>query len=401
MAGNRSLHIGVNYLDPLKYPFEEFNEKKHALFYANGEGLEITDKLIRGWKGPLGTPEGKLGCEKDAEAMANIARAKGFEPTILSTEEATAKRVLKEYEDALDALESGNIFFVTFAGHGGHAKDINDDEPDGYDETWFLYDRMLLDDEQRVLYSKFGKKGIRIVVLMDCCHSASSFRGTNFDSTEVPPGVEVRGAPGEVDAWIYKYEPNKKLYNEIQATLPIVDEYHGVISISACRDDQIAMGGPKDGGWFSNAVAAAFKDGESNGNHVQFFERVNQELQKAHPGARQEPTMAHPLSKHARKVLLEEGRKLTDEEWAKEVKILNQIREKHNEDVEKENRKRKKFNEGLEAHNKKRAEDKKEPEEPKKLKELKPYPIEADELAQLRDLADFLAEEFLPEADSA
>ena len=108
--------------------------------------------------------------------------------------------------------------------------------------------------------------------------------------------------------------------------------------------------------------------------------------------------MAHPLSKHARKVLLEEGRRLTDDEWAKEVKILNRVREKYNEEVEEENRKRRKYNKALESGERDQAEDNEEAAEPKKLKELKPYPIDADELAELRKLADFLAEEFLPDA---
>ena len=52
-----------------------------------------------------------------------------------------------------------------------------DENEDGYDETWVLYDRQLVDDELYTLWSKFAP-GVRIVVLSDSCHSGTAIRET-------------------------------------------------------------------------------------------------------------------------------------------------------------------------------------------------------------------------------
>ena len=50
-------------------------------------------------------------------------------------------------------LQIGRHLFLTYSGHGGQAPDLNNEEPDGMDETWCLYDGQLIDDE---LYSSWG-----------------------------------------------------------------------------------------------------------------------------------------------------------------------------------------------------------------------------------------------------
>lgn len=363
MPNGRSLHIGVNYLDPKRYPVKDFDPDVYAIF--DGDGAEITRKrYVSGWKGPLGTrPEGKLGCEKDAKDMEEIAARLNLEPRIiLPTEEATADRVRREFETAAKELEAGQFFFVTYSGHGAHAKDMNEDEPDGFDETWCLYDRMFLDDEQRVLYSKFAEKEIRIVVLMDCCHSATGFRGSKpADEIILDPNVDIRGASKDVDDWIYRYEANRQLYDEIQKSLDPVDEYLGVISMSACRDDQTAKGNRETGGYFSNAVTAAFADGQFKGNYVEFFEQVKSALKEARPNASQEPKLLGGVFSDGLTKALKQGRPFTDAEWAEEVEILNIKRSR---------------------------------EKPKKKPPLRP-----DEEAAFRRLAGLLAEEFLRSPD--
>jgi len=69
----------------------------------------------------------------------------------------------------------GDFIFITYAGHGSQIPDVNGDEPDGRDETWCLYDRMIVDDEIYAALSQF-RAGVRIFFVSDSCHSGSVVR---------------------------------------------------------------------------------------------------------------------------------------------------------------------------------------------------------------------------------
>lgn len=50
--------------------------------------------------------------------MKEIATQQGFQTTALLSSEALKERVVKEISDAAGKLESGDIMWVSFAGHG-------------------------------------------------------------------------------------------------------------------------------------------------------------------------------------------------------------------------------------------------------------------------------------------
>jgi hypothetical protein len=112
--------------------------------------------------------------------MRDIAVLQGFEPaTLLQGEAASFKRVDEEIKKAAVILnETGGIFLFTFAGHGCPIPDTElnlVEEPDLTDETIVLFDHILLDDYlRRVLWPLFNE-GVRIVGVLDSCHSATSF----------------------------------------------------------------------------------------------------------------------------------------------------------------------------------------------------------------------------------
>ncbi|MGK3954360.1 caspase family protein [Microbacterium sp. I2] len=139
----RSLHVGVNQVDPAHYD---------------------------GWDGAL------TGCENDAATMRAIATSDGFSPTTLLTRNATAGNVLAEISAAAQQLVSGDIFLLTYAGHGAQVPNVSDDnELDQQDETWVLFERMLIDDELEQAFSRFAA-GVDIVLLSDSCHSGTVYR---------------------------------------------------------------------------------------------------------------------------------------------------------------------------------------------------------------------------------
>jgi hypothetical protein len=142
MAIGISLHIGLNYIDPAYY----------------GD-------------------EGRLsGCENDANDCLSIAKSKGFSATRFLNKEATRTRVLQFIKKASTLLTTGDIFLISYSGHGSYRPDQNGDEIDQQDETWCLYDGMLIDDELKAVWTRF-KAGVRILILSDSCHSGTVEKG--------------------------------------------------------------------------------------------------------------------------------------------------------------------------------------------------------------------------------
>ncbi len=127
-----SLHIGLNAVDPKQYS---------------------------GWDGQL------TACEFDANDMQALAKTQGFtKVTKRLTKKATRNRVLADIKSAARKLKQNDIFFLTYSGHGGQVPNTgNDLEPDGFDETWCLYDGELIDDELYAALKQFVK-GVRIFV---------------------------------------------------------------------------------------------------------------------------------------------------------------------------------------------------------------------------------------------
>ena len=137
-----ALHIGLNSVDP------------------NGYG---------GWNGKL------KGCVNDAITYEQISTNNGFKRLRLHDAAATSEEVYRHMLWAAKDLKDGDIFLITFAGHGGQIPDTSGDENDNKDETWCLYDRQLIDDELFQLFWQF-QSGVRILMISDSCHSGTAAR---------------------------------------------------------------------------------------------------------------------------------------------------------------------------------------------------------------------------------
>jgi hypothetical protein len=252
MAKGISIHIGLNSVDPAHY---------------------------NGWDGRLNA------CEQDAKDMQALAEAKGFEPQLLLTKEATAEPVSKEIRRAAAELEKGDLLFLTYSGHGGQVPDTNgDEEGDAQDETWVLYDRQLVDDELYALWAAF-EPGVRIFVLSDSCHSGSVTRDL-FDAL-VPQIVEkgmidesprTKDLPRDVQDATYR--ANEDLYREIQSSHQSgedVDLGATILLISGCQDNQLSLDGDRNG-LFTQTLLGVWDDGGWEGSHRKFWKAIGAKM---------------------------------------------------------------------------------------------------------------------------
>jgi hypothetical protein len=257
-----SLHIGLNAVD--------------ANHYA-------------GWSGEL------FACENDARDLAAVATSKGIVPTVLMTRDATRSRVLAGIRAAAKKLTAGDLFLLTYSGHGGQVPDTDDDEADRRDETMCFFDGQFIDDELYLELSKFAK-GVRILILSDSCHSGTVARGaiaeaaaTAASSDDARPRMMPRAVAEKT------YAEHKAFYDRLQAAAAragrgklvepdaalaqvsisdrvstVVKSFNpAVILISGCQDNQTSMDGNRNGA-FTERLLAVWDRGTFTGNYTRF-----------------------------------------------------------------------------------------------------------------------------------
>ena len=239
-------------------------------------GLNGVDpKHYGGWSGPL------LACEADANDMADLARSRAFAVTPLLTKAATRASMFSEITKAASTLVSGDIFLLTYSGHGGQLPDLNGDEPDGQDETWCLYDGQVVDDEIYALLAKFAK-GVRVLMFSDSCHSGTVAKLAFYKS--IPMTSALTGATSEIR---YRFMPNeiaqrtyrdnRRLYDPIlkDAKLKSAPESvkASVLLISGCEDNQLSSDGTFNG-LFTGELLQVWNSGKFKGNYRAFYRGI-------------------------------------------------------------------------------------------------------------------------------
>lgn len=260
-----SLHIGLNAVDP---------------------------KAYGGWAGPLAA------CEFDANDMAAISTAKGMKPTVLLTKKGTRSAVLTAMRAAAKALKSGDLFFMSYSGHGGQVPDTSGDEADKLDETWCLYDGQLIDDELYLELSRFAA-GVRVLVISDSCHSGTVTR--DMPPPPPPPGMRAKLMPSAVA--MRTYTEHKAFYDKLQADVAkasggvavdpdaalaqvaisgrltsIVKKFNPtVLLVSGCQDNQTSMDGDHNGA-FTEALLNVWSNGAFTGNYAAFHAKIRARL---------------------------------------------------------------------------------------------------------------------------
>jgi hypothetical protein len=265
-ATGTSVHIGLNAVNPANYS---------------------------GWSGPLAA------CEADARDMAAIAKTQGITSTVLLTKDATRAKALAAIRAAAKQLKSGDLFVLSYSGHGGQVDDVSGEEDDKLDETWCLYDGQLIDDELYLELSRFAK-GVRVLVLSDSCHSGTVTRA--LPPATATPGQRPKLMPPDIAKRVYA--DHKDFYDQLQRDVmrasksaasldPDAALAHvavssrltnvaakakaAVILISGCQDNQTSMDGQNNGA-FTEQLLSVWNKGAYRGNYAKFHARIKAQL---------------------------------------------------------------------------------------------------------------------------
>ncbi|WP_042205917.1 caspase family protein [Paenibacillus durus] len=243
MSNGYSLHIGLNAVDPAHYA---------------------------GWDGKL------KGCENDAKDMLAIAQYRNYNnSTLLLTKDATIRNVTNEIKKAAEKLKSGDIFFLSYSGHGGSVADTNNDELDHKDETWCLYDGQFLDDELYDLWFQF-KENVRIIVLSDSCHSGTILRARYYglSTTSNQNNKTYRFMPLEIVDKVFEqnreFYMNKKRKNNERDLSGLKSS---IKLISGCQDNQYSQDGEVNG-LFTEKLLKVWNNGQFSGKYLDFYKSI-------------------------------------------------------------------------------------------------------------------------------
>lgn len=254
-----SLHIGLNHVSPIHYGTDQ----------------------------PLKNPV------NDAKAMEALASAAGFGSQTLFDNEANVAAVANAVNRTSTTLVAGDIFLLTYAGHGAQMFDRTKDEPDSLDETWCLFDRMILDDELDGLYTSFAA-GVRIVILSDSCYSGTIARPLTADLVDglksQPVYPDPVGAGPDLlltDPYRFRsmdrsiarstYLTNQPRYDEAKALAAAtrnVDLNCSLLLLAACQDNQLASDGDTNG-YFTSWLLHLWQQGQFQGSYRDLFNRLD------------------------------------------------------------------------------------------------------------------------------
>jgi hypothetical protein len=135
------------------------------------------------------------GCVNDIQDLAGVlTQFGGFkknEITTLADTAATQKAMVAGIKALVKDSKKGDVALLHYSGHGSHVPDDDKkrDETDGRDEilcpTDLNWDDPFRDDLLRDVFAKL-RDGVRLTVIMDCCHSGTITRAV------LPPDAPVK-----------------------------------------------------------------------------------------------------------------------------------------------------------------------------------------------------------------
>ena len=190
------------------------------------------------------------GCVNDVKNLSGALKTYyGFadkDITTLTDLKATKKAMQTAIQKLIVGGKKGDTLLLHYSGHGSNVPDDNGDEADHRDEilcpTDLDWKDTLRDDWLRKTFNRL-RKGVSLIVIMDCCHSGTITRAI------LPPDAPVRERflPCPLD--LMATESGRKLRGVVQRKLKkassgrsrksdIVDADIQELLITGCRSTQ-------------------------------------------------------------------------------------------------------------------------------------------------------------------
>ena len=180
---------------------------------------------------------------------------------ILRDKQATIEGMRQQLKWLAKNVSQDDHIFIYFSGHGSQVEDKNGDEEDGLDETLYLYDGHLIDDEFGELLKNIPSQNV--VVLVDACHSGTgtkSLANNRYAATQ-----------GQVKSWRDSKTPYRPASRKSLAVEAIEQKSDNYVAMAAAQDNQSAIATPS-GSIFTKALLDSFESSRTSANPVTWQE---------------------------------------------------------------------------------------------------------------------------------
>ncbi|HEX2684948.1 MAG TPA: caspase family protein, partial [Ferruginibacter sp.] len=226
------------------------------------------------------------GCVNDAKSIHSVVVSKfRFKQSMVDTlynRAASRAGILKKMEELLDKSKPNDIAFLYYAGHGSQVQNSLSKEADKKDEsmvpsdTWKEGVEDIRDKELAAIYNRFIDKGVKLTVIMDCCHSGSLSRGPNTPAK-----------------FRYMTESNYDAKDPSQPVVPELRKDGSFLIISASQDNEFAQEQLDEydipHGAFTIALLQALEQQSVNASAFSLFSSLRAILKSN--GKKQEPVL--------------------------------------------------------------------------------------------------------------
>jgi hypothetical protein len=241
------------------------------------------------------------GCVNDVLQTSKVLQeAYGFDDArqvrVLTDERATTRAIAHRLHWLVDDARPGDILVFHYSGHGSQVRDRHGDElDDGLDEIICPYDLdwddPFTDDDLHAIVGAIPA-GVNLTVILDCCHSGTGLRATDWLGTPLrvrslvpPPDLVHRTHPRIEDLG-----ENRRL-TMTHATRELAlrrfgekAAERGAILLAACRANQVSADAWIDGdfhGAFTYFLWKAAREAGYAVSYAELLRRARHELRYA------------------------------------------------------------------------------------------------------------------------
>jgi len=235
-------------------PFIGYSQSKRA-FMVGISDYSSNQRLAdgKGWDDIHG--------ENDVKLLVPTLQKQGFSIQKLCNREATANNIRKSLTSFSKKCKLGDIVYLHFSCHGQPFEDYDGDENDGWDEALVPYDALkvymtgkytgenhITDDELnnylKIIRNRVGPQGF-VYVVIDACHSGSSYRGDEDEDNVVIRGTD-KGFSKSNKHYAPRIDKRGKIKVEKSADMA------NICILEACRSYQVNSEIRADGKYYGS-----------------------------------------------------------------------------------------------------------------------------------------------------
>lgn len=238
------------------------------------------------------TINGLQGCINDVTNLRDVLKTFfGFTNSdirVLTDDRATKANILARLEKMVSHGKPGDLLIFQFSGHGSQIRDRNNDElNDHMDELICPYDMnwddgFITDDMLGNILSKL-KKGVRMEIILDSCHSGTGTRDINPgrpESNKSPAVIKNRFICPPVDIEC-RYQGDEDKLKPVKAFRTDQRIILNHVLWAGCRDNQTSADAEINGyynGAFSYYFCKQVRENKGNISRSNLWDMVKNSL---------------------------------------------------------------------------------------------------------------------------